>query len=53
MTEGLQPATNKVYSVCTYDHAEHASEALHKLIDQLKKSDKKAKILIATGQYQS
>ena len=49
MTEGLQPATNKVYSVCTYDHAEHASDALHKLIDQLKKSDKKAKILIGTG----
>lgn len=49
MTEGLQPGTNKVYSVCTYDHAEHASEALHKLIDQLKKSDKKSKILIGTG----
>jgi sulfide:quinone oxidoreductase len=49
MTEGLIPETNKVYSVCTYDHAEKASEALHKLIDQLKKSDKKSKILIGTG----
>ena len=49
MTEGLVPETNKVFSVCTYDHAEKASEALHKLIDQLKKSDKKSKILIGTG----
>ena len=49
LTEGLLPATNKVYSVCTYDHAEHASDALHKLINQLKKSDKKSKILIGTG----
>ena len=49
LTEGLLPATNKVYSVCTYDHAEHASEALHKLIDTLKKSDNKSKILIGTG----
>lgn len=49
MTEGLLPATNKVYSVCTYDHAVHASEALHELIKQIKKSDKKVKILIGTG----
>ncbi|AWM12931.1 sulfide:quinone reductase [Flavobacterium sediminis] len=49
LTEGLQPGTNNVYSVCTYDHATHASEALHKLINELKKSDKKAKILIGTG----
>ncbi|MGV7107853.1 NAD(P)/FAD-dependent oxidoreductase [Flavobacterium sp. U410] len=49
LTEGLLPATNDVYSVCTYDHATHASEALHRLINELKKSDKKAKILIGTG----
>ncbi len=49
LTEGLQPGTNDVYSVCTYDHATHASEALHKLINELKTSDKKAKILIGTG----
>lgn len=49
LTEGLNPGTNKAYSVCTYDHAVHASEALHKLIDATKKSDKKAKILIGTG----
>ncbi len=49
MTEGLVPGTNKAYSVCTYDHAEHAWHGLKDLIDQLKKSDKKAKILIGTG----
>lgn len=49
LTEGLLPATNKVYSVCTYDHAAHASEALQKLINDIKNSDKKVKILIGTG----
>ena len=49
LTEGLLPATNKVYSVCTYDHAEHASDAFLKLVQQLKATDKKAKILIGTG----
>ena len=49
MTEGLNPGTNKAFSVCTYDHAEHAWHGLKDLIDQLKKSDKKAKILIGTG----
>lgn len=49
MTEGLNPGTNKAYSVCTYDHAIHASDALHKLINLIKKTDKKVKILIGTG----
>lgn len=49
MTEGLKPGTNKAYSVCTYDHAEHAWHGLKELIDQLKGSDKKAKVLIGTG----
>ncbi|VXB52639.1 putative Sulfide-quinone reductase [Flavobacterium sp. 9AF] len=49
LTEGLLPATNKVYSVCTYDHAEHASEAFLKLVNELKSTNKKAKILIGTG----
>lgn len=49
LTEGLSPATNKVYSVCTYDHAEHASEALHALIARLKTATSPAKILIGTG----
>jgi len=49
MTEGLNPGTNKAYSVCTYDHAEHAWHGLKDLIDQLKGSDKKAKVLIGTG----
>lgn len=49
ITEGLNPGTNKAYSVCTYDHAEHAWQGLKDLIDQLKNSDKKAKVLIGTG----
>ena len=32
MTEGLNPGTNKAYSVCTYTHAEHAWNALNDLI---------------------
>ncbi|USL95694.1 NAD(P)/FAD-dependent oxidoreductase [Riemerella anatipestifer] len=49
LTEGLSPATNKCYSVCTYDHAEHAAEALNHLVQELKTSDVKKKILIGTG----
>ncbi|NRS88497.1 sulfide:quinone oxidoreductase [Flavobacterium sp. 7E] len=49
MTEGLDPGTNKAYSVCTYDHAQHAWHGLKDLIDQLKGSNKKAKVLIGTG----
>ncbi len=49
MTAGMVPGTNKVYSVCTYDHAEHAWDGLEKLINHLKTSDKRAKILIGTG----
>lgn len=47
-TEGLSPGTNKTYSVCTYDHAEHAWQGLNALIQQMKQG-KKAKILIGTG----
>jgi len=49
MTEGLSPGINKAFSVCTYDHAEHAWQGLKELIEQLKTSGKKAKILIGTG----
>ncbi|PIQ49669.1 MAG: sulfide:quinone reductase [Cytophagales bacterium CG12_big_fil_rev_8_21_14_0_65_40_12] len=49
LTEGLNPGTNKAYSVCTYDHATHASAALHELINKIKSTQKKAKILIGTG----
>jgi sulfide:quinone oxidoreductase len=35
--------------VCTYEHASHASDALHRLISEIKKSGKNAKILIGTG----
>lgn len=49
LTEGLLPTTNKTYSVCTYDHATHASTAFHKLINEVKTTNKKAKILIGTG----
>lgn len=49
LTEGLLPGTNKAFSVCTYDHAEHAWAGLEALINQLKGSDQKLKILIGTG----
>lgn len=51
LTEGLQPGTNRTFSVCTYDHAEHAWEGLKVLISKLKssKSTEKSKILIGTG----
>jgi sulfide:quinone oxidoreductase len=49
MTEGLLPGTNKAYSVCTYDHAEHAWEGLKSLIEKVKKTNEKAKVLIGTG----
>ncbi len=49
LTEGLNPGTNNAYSVCTYDHAGHAWNALKVLINKLKKSNEKAKILIGTG----
>ncbi|MEO9894032.1 FAD-dependent oxidoreductase [Aurantibacter sp.] len=52
MTEGLNPGTNKAYSVCTYSHAEHAWNALNELIQQMKQG-KKAKILIGTGHAKS
>ena len=49
LTEGLNPGTNKCYSVCSYDHAEHASAAFTNLKLKLKKSTEKVKILIGTG----
>ena len=52
MTEGLNPGTNKAYSVCTYSHAEHAWNALHNLIQQMKQGVK-TKILIGTGHAKS
>lgn len=48
LTEGLEPGTNKAYSVCTYSHAEHAWQGLEVLINEMK-NGKKAKILIGTG----
>ncbi|MGB7843682.1 MAG: FAD/NAD(P)-binding oxidoreductase [Salinimicrobium sp.] len=51
-TEGLIPGTNKVYSVCTYDHSDHAWHALEALIQEMKKG-RKVKILIGTGHGQS
>ncbi|HRL71690.1 MAG TPA: NAD(P)/FAD-dependent oxidoreductase, partial [Flavobacterium sp.] len=48
LTEGLNPGTNKAYSVCTYMHAEHAWQGLEALIAEMK-AGKKAKILIGTG----
>ena len=49
LTEGMNPGANKCYSVCSYDHAEHASKAFTDLKNQLKKTDKILKILIGTG----
>lgn len=48
-TEGLNPGENEMYSVCTYDHAEHAAAGVRKLKEQLRTSDKKRKVLIGTG----
>ena len=53
LTEGLVPGTNKAYSVCTYDQAEHAWSGLKEIIEKLKHSDTKAKILIGTGHAKS
>ncbi|MDX1904178.1 MAG: FAD/NAD(P)-binding oxidoreductase [Thermonemataceae bacterium] len=49
LTEGLMPATNGVYSVCSFDHAEHAWQGLKALIEKMKNANHKAKILIGTG----
>jgi sulfide:quinone oxidoreductase len=51
-TEGLIPGKNKIYSVCTYTHADHAWEGLNEVIQQMK-AGKKAKILIGTGHAKS
>ncbi|MBG7612478.1 FAD-dependent oxidoreductase [Polaribacter sp. BAL334] len=47
-TEGLIPGENGTYSVCTYNHAEHAWQGLKAQIE-LMKLGKKVKILIGTG----
>lgn len=47
-TEGLNPGTNKTYSVCTYTHANHAWQGLQALIGEMKQG-KEARIVIGTG----
>lgn len=47
-TEGLGPDAGYTVSVCTADHAVHASKKLDELIEQMKKGEEK-KILIGTG----
>lgn len=47
-TPGLQPGKNKTVSVCSYTHAEEASDFLQKVIAEMKKGVKK-KFLIGTG----
>lgn len=47
-TEGLYPGKNKTFSVCTYNHADHAWENLLKLIGEMK-NGKNVSILIGTG----
>jgi sulfide:quinone oxidoreductase len=49
MTEGMLPGTNKAFSVCTYDHAEHAWAGLKQLIDKVKSTGEQVKVLIGTG----
>ena len=48
-TKGLVPGTKKTYSVCTYDHAIHASDALHELIEHVKDTGEDVKVAIGTG----
>ncbi|NEN24272.1 NAD(P)/FAD-dependent oxidoreductase [Cryomorpha ignava] len=47
-TEGLNPGTNKAYSVCTYTHADHAWQGLKALIEEMKLG-KEVRIVIGTG----
>jgi sulfide:quinone oxidoreductase len=47
-TEGLLPGTNKVVSVCSWSHADHAWKELEKVIKRMKNGEK-IKILIGTG----
>ena len=51
LTPGLNPGTNKAFFFFFYDHADHAWQGLHDLIQKLKKTNpsEKAKILIGTG----
>jgi sulfide:quinone oxidoreductase len=47
MTEDINLGINKAFSICTYDHVEHAGQGLKELIVQLKTSYKKAKNIFA------
>ena len=47
-TKGLLPGKNKVVSVCSWTHADHAWKELEKIINRLKNGEK-LKILIGTG----
>lgn len=42
-----------MYSVCTYDHAEHAAAGLKELEEKLRKTENKLKVLIGTGHAKS
>jgi len=47
-TEGLGPDIGHTVSICTADHAVHASKKLDELIEQMKNGEEK-KVLIGTG----
>ncbi len=47
-TEGLGPDAGNTVSVCTAQHAAHASNELDRLIDQMKKGEKKT-LVVGTG----
>lgn len=47
-TEGLIPGENQTFSVCTYNHAEHAWKGLKEQIERMKKGEN-VRIVIGTG----
>ncbi|MCB9188373.1 MAG: FAD-dependent oxidoreductase [Flavobacteriales bacterium] len=53
LTPGLSPGENDTYSVCTYGHATEAWHALDTLMNKVKSTGQKAKILIGTGHGKS
>ncbi len=46
-TKGLGPSANSL-SVCTYDHAAHASKALDEAVERMRKGEKQT-LLVGTG----
>ncbi len=49
LTAGLDPHSEGIFSVCTYDHAQHAAKGLDALVETAKTSNRKLEIIIGTG----